>query len=380
MKRSIFPLKSVCLLSILTFMPLSMTAQKKGTVAYSKKINGNDVVICPVKKVTDTIFLKLSSIVESCEFVKLETSPEAFFDRGWHTEISDKYICIKSYGQLPAKLYNKNGNFLRNIGAIGRGPGEYPTLNGLQFNQKGDMLFLLPFGTTRKILVYDISGNHLKDIPLAFTQRKFKAYISPDSIITVLSMPFETDSAICFQQNFKGKLIQKVSPPSYLINRSFDGEVFTNYLTPEFDMYNTATDTLYHYNIKKNTLEPKFAKDYGDRKVLTISREIPGYYYFLIRGEDKVTRMIIVNQKTMDAKYFRLKNDFFGNIEMAPVFSNGYFIGNIAAITLKNQIESALKGKDLTEKERQKLIEFNKTLKIDDNNIIFYGKLKKNYN
>ena len=69
------------------------------------------------------------------------------------------------------------------------------------------MLFLLPFGTTRKILVYDVLGKHLKDIPLVFTQRKFKAYISQDSIITVLSMPFETDSAICFQQNFKGRLI-----------------------------------------------------------------------------------------------------------------------------------------------------------------------------
>ena len=104
MKRSIFPLKSVCLLSILILITLSITAQKKGTIAYSKKINGNDVVICPVKKVTDTLFLKLSSLVESCEFVKLQNTPEAFFDRGWHTEISDKYICIKSYGQLPAKI------------------------------------------------------------------------------------------------------------------------------------------------------------------------------------------------------------------------------------------------------------------------------------
>jgi hypothetical protein len=377
MKRSIFPLKSVFLLCILTFMPLSMSAQKKGTVAYSKKINGNDVIICPVKKVTDSLVLNLSSIVESCEFVKLQTSPEAFFDRGWHTEISDKYICIKSYGQLPAKLFDKKGNFLRDIGAIGRGPGEYSTLNGLQFNQKGDMLFLLPFGTTRKILVYDVMGKHLKDIPLAFTQRKFKAHISPDSIITVLSMPFETDSAICFQQNFKGKLIQKVSPPSYLINRSFDGEVFTNYLTPEFDLYNTAADTLYHYNTKKNTLEAKFTKDFGDMKGITTSREIPGYYYFSTRGQDKVSRMILVNKKTMDARYFRLKNDFFGNIEMSPIFSNGYFIGNIAAITLKKQIESALRGKDLNEKERQKLVEFNNNLKLDDNNVIFYGKLKK---
>jgi len=32
----------------------------------------------------------------------------------------------------------------------------------------------------------------------------------------------------------------------------------------------------------------------------------------------------------------------------------------------------------MTEKERQKLVSFNKDLKPDDNNIIFYGKLKNN--
>jgi hypothetical protein len=369
--------RNVCLfLTVLTFT-IPLIAQKKGVVSYVKRINSHDVVICPVNKVTDTIQLSLSSLIESCEIVKLQTIPEAFFDRAWHTEIADKYICIKSYGQLPAKLYDKSGKFLRNIGAIGRGPGEYPTLNGLQFNVKGDMVFLLPFGNARKILVYDVSGNHLKDIPLAFTQRKFKAFFSSDSIITILSMPFKTDSAICFQQTFKGKVIKKVTPPDYMVSETFDGEIFTNYL-PDFDLFNTCTDTLYHYNTRRNILEPVFAKFYGDRKIFSVSREIPDYYYFSIWGQDKISRWILVNKKSLDAKYFHLKNDFFGNIEATPVFSNGYFINNVAAITLKKQIEAALKGNDLTEKERQKLTDFNKSLKPDDNNIIFFGKLKKN--
>ena len=50
-------------------------------------------------------------------------------------------------------------------------------------------------------------------------------------------------------------------------------------------MYNTAADTLYHYNTKKNTLEAKFKKDFGDMKGITLSREIPGYYYLLTRGQ-----------------------------------------------------------------------------------------------
>ena len=282
-----------CLLIVITF---TFPGCKKRSIAFKTNINGNEVVICPVNKVTDTIQLQLSSLIESCEVVKLQNITDALFDQAWHTEVSDNYICIKSYGQIPAKLYDKNGQFLRNIGSVGRGPGEYPALNGLQFNQKGDMMFLFPFGTARKILAFDVSGNHVMDIPLVFTQRKFKAFFSPDSVITVLSMPFENDSAICYQQTFNGKLIQKISPPSHLLNQSFDGEVFTNYLTPEFDLYNTASDTLYHYNIEKNTLEPKFAKDFGDKKYISISREIPGYYYFSFYNQETGSKKIIVNK------------------------------------------------------------------------------------
>jgi len=370
-------IKSPCFFCILIVIIFTFSECKKNSIAYKTNINGNEIVICPVNKVTDTIRLQLSSLIESCEVVKLQNITDALFDRAWHTEVSENYICIKSYGQLPVKLFDKKGQFLRNIGSVGRGPGEYSALNGLQFNQKGDKIFLFPFGTARKILVYDVSGNQIKDIPLVFTQRKFKAFFSPDSIITVLSMPFENDSAICYQQTFNGKLIQKISPPSYLINQSFDGEIFTNYLTPEYDLYNTASDTLYHYNIEKNTLEPKFAKDFGDKKYISVSREIPGYYYFSFYNQETGSKKILVDKKTLDANYFNLKNDFFGNIDASPVFSNGYFINNVAAITLKKQIEKALNMNDLSEEEKKKLAEFNNSLKQDDNNIIFYGRLKR---
>lgn len=372
----IFSTKPFFTFCILVVLVLTLSHCKKRAIAYETNINGNDVVICPVNKVTDTIQINLSSLVESFEIVKLQNTIEGLIDRAWHTEISKDYICIKTYGQYPAKLFDIHGHYIRNIGSIGRGPGEYSTLNGLQFSPSGDILYLFPFGTTRKILAYDISGNHVKDIPLVYTQRKFKAFFSPDSIITVVSMPFQNDSAICFQQTLDGRLIQKVSPPAHLINQSFDGEVFTNYLTPEYDLFNTASDTLYHYNIEKNTLEPKFTKDFGEAKFISVSREIPGYYFFSFYNKDNPSRKIIVDKTTLDANYFTLKNDFFGNIEVSPVFSNGYFINNIAAITLKNQIEKELRMNNLSESDRKMLVEFNNDLKPDDNNILFYGKLK----
>lgn len=381
MKKSFLNiLRSFSILGSLILFSIISSCSNKKTIAYMTKINGNEVVICPVDKVTDTTQLPLSSLIESCEIIKLETSPEALFGQAWHTEISENYICIKSVGQTPAKLFDKSGKFLRNIGTLGRGPGEYSDLYGLQFNEKEDMLFLLPYGTANKILVYDVQGNQLNDIPLAFTQRAYKAFFSPDSIITILAMPYKNinDSAICFQQDFNGRVIQKVSPPPYLINQSFDGDVYTNYQKNEYDLYITVSDTLYHYNIEENRLVPKFAKDFGDKKYITASFEIPQYYYFYIYNQETGLMSILVDKNTLDARYFYLKNDFFGNIDASPIFSNDYFINIVPPITLKKQIEKALSNKDLSDKEKQKLIDFDKNLNLDDNDIIFYGKLKKN--
>jgi hypothetical protein len=345
---------------------LAFSQCKSKAKAYISEIGGNEVIICPFEKVTDTIYLPLSSLVESCEIVKLQTSDDAFIDYAKCIGITDKYICIKSYGRFPVKLFDRNGQFIRNIGIIGRGPGEYAGLGGLQFNRKGNKLYLIPEFNARSILVYDVEGNILNDIPLVFSQRKFKALISSDSIITVFSMPIANDLAVCFQQSLDGKLIQKVTPPSYLIAQNYNGEVYIG----GSSYYNTITDTLYHYNTLKNRLEPKFALSFKDgRKGYGIYSELPGFYCCF---------NILVDKNTLDANYFYIKNDYWGGIiTSSNVFSNEYFINEVTAIYLKQRLEIAIKNENLDDQMRQKLIDLNNSLSPNDNNIIFFGKLKQ---
>ena len=269
------------------------------------------------------------------------------------------------------------GKYLCDLGIIGRGPGEYSQLYGIQINDKKDLIYLMPFATTRKILVYNKDGVHQKDIPLAYTQRKFKAFVS-DDIVTILSMPFKGDSAICFQQTTSGKLLKSITPAPYMLSESFDGEVFVNHCTADFDMFNTSIDTLYHYNTVKNKLEARFTCEFsGEKKPIRIYREAPLFYYAFYRANDGKSKNILVNKKTLDSKYFVITNDLFGNIRTSPVFYNGYMISNTPAITLKNQIKSALKNNKMTDAMRQKLTDIDNNLKIDDNNIILFGKLKQ---
>ena len=346
--------------------------------SYKVKVNGNDVIVCEVEKVTDTIAVQLSSLVESYNMVILENSTEALIGTAWHTVVTDDYIAINGRNQVPVKLFGTDGRFLGEIGTVGRGPGEYIILNGIQFSYKGDMLNLLPFGNTNKIMVYDIWGNHVMDIPLAYTQRKFKASFLKDSVITIFSMPFETDSVICYQQDYHGKVLGRVDVPDYLINYSFDGEVFSN-LNDNNDFFNTATDTLYNYDVKSNNIVPRFTKDFGGMKAITLSYEIPEYFYFYynIYSGPSQRGNILVNKKTLESNYFKIENNFFGGIEMTNYFNNGWFINNVDAFTLKNKIKTALENNDMDESMRKKLVELDNSLEEGDNNIVFYGKLKK---
>lgn len=370
--------RTVIFTGMLIIISLVFLQAKKDSKARIVRINGNEVVVCAVDDIKDTINIPLSSLVESLEIVKLETTVNALLENAWFTDISEKYICIKSYGRFPAKLFDRKGKYLCDLGLIGRGPGEYSQLYGIQINDKKDLIYMLPFGTTRKILVYDKNGIHQKDIPLAFTQRKFKAFVSEESVVTVLSMPFKGDSAICFQQTIDGKLLRKIEPSPYMISGNFDGELFVNHCTSDFDFFNTSVDTLYHYNTVKNKLEARFTCEFsGEKKPMRIYRELPLFYFALVRSNNGKSNSLLVNKKTLESKYFVITNDLFGGIKTSPVFYNGYLISNTPAITLKNQIKLALKNNKMSEAMRQKLTGIDNNLKIDDNNVILFGKLKQ---
>ena len=79
--------------------------------------------ICDLKAAGDTIDIPLSELVEDCRIVRFETSDEALF-KAWWIEVSDNYICVRQQSNV-VKLYDKDGKFLCNIGAMGNGPGEY---------------------------------------------------------------------------------------------------------------------------------------------------------------------------------------------------------------------------------------------------------------
>ena len=124
---------------------------------------GDTVVSCREADVKEIITLPLSGIVDSLEIIKLDNREEALIG-SYALLIGEHYIGAR-YAGKPYKLFTRQGRFVCDVGAVGQGPGEYTNLYDSQIDDKYDRIYLLPW-PDRKILVYDLKGNYLHDIPL----------------------------------------------------------------------------------------------------------------------------------------------------------------------------------------------------------------------
>ena len=335
----------------------------------------------------DTVILPLSSLLEDCRLVQLETNDDAYF-RQWFTTVTEKYIGVRQQGGNPYKLFNSSGKFLCNVGSIGQGPGEYSgTLYDDIIDEKNELIYLSPF-SGNKIYVFNTSGQHVKNIISPQWLAKPKIFLS-DGILTVLHMAMKHENpnnpaanaanaiAIQFDVN-TGEVLKQLAPPEHLIAKNFDGEIFnTRNATGIFDFVHTDSDTLYHFDVKDNRILPIFTMSYN-------SSEKPYKQYFQLNKDLFFTfvfgkGLVATNLKTKTSSWVKVVNDYYGNIP-APTYiihlRNGFYVNNIQPEQLKDEIERRLSQKNCTDGDRQILKKIQSTLKEGDNNVVFVGKLK----
>jgi hypothetical protein len=106
---------------------------------------------------------KLSEIATDVSYVRLETRPDVLIGYG-SIKPAGKYFLVGTY-KKPIMLFSREGKYIRSIGSVGKGPGEYknPAIN--QIDPIREELFVISSGMDR-IFRYSFSGKLLQDIPL----------------------------------------------------------------------------------------------------------------------------------------------------------------------------------------------------------------------
>ena len=107
--------------------------------------------------------IKLSSLGKHLQYIPLETRPECTIERIHKVELNESYIFVNSFQKL--LQFDKNGNFIRQIGSQGRGPAEY--LSVIDFcvdNEKKEILII----STGRLMAFGFDGKFKRSENISF--------------------------------------------------------------------------------------------------------------------------------------------------------------------------------------------------------------------
>lgn len=373
-------------------------------VAEHQVVNGDTVIECILSKVKQTITMPLSHFAKDFKLVKLDnTTKEMMISITNQVAISDNYIITYSYEGV-SNVFDKKGKFLRNIGSVGNGPGEYhPYASYLQIDEPNNRVYLNGTWTPEDVIcVYSlIDGQYVEKIPLCTKDLTCRFYVDKQKNIvkcTHIPMEGETDY-IAWTQDLEGNLLHSVLAKPYQNENYYIEPWRPGYGRPYFILRNssyvvrfyqyfTVKDSIYHYEEERDRLVPYFTVKYenNDKIPWNWMDELNDYYLLTIFGatsrqdvKSAPSRRILIDKNTLRGAEINLIIDEFGNYpvtDMEVQFTNDYFYYNIPPDELEERIESLLQSSTITEEQRRMLTSTLENITSNDNNYIMLARLK----
>lgn len=360
-------------------------------VAIQEMIGNDNVTTLHLDRVKDTLDLPVSQLLEDFRIVRLDNRDEALIKREF-VSAYDNYICTGGTSQEPCRLFDKTGHFLCQIGANGQGPGEYWAVYDDYVDEANNRIYLMPWNA-KSVLVYDLEGQYLSDIPLPIlTPKGVFAIDTRKQLLTVGLLPInEIEGApIVWQQDFKGNILHMVEAAPYSFKGDYSSEVSSyGNISGIFDFsilsWEPMADTLYYFIPEENRLAPVMTLQQPEEKISHDYMELPNHYIVdLPNGSSKsqygTRTCVIVDKKTQKGAYFRILNDLIGNVPIEKSifhFKNGYFAYTMDPGNLLDNIEAALSRPDrLSEEQSTQLKSLQNSVNANDNNYLFIGKIK----
>ena len=136
-----------CILTIIAFLLFSCNKAKQG-----------DLWEIPVD-IDQNTSIPLSEIAEEITAIELELTNESMINPNQILRIFiiEEEVIVITWTKI--LVFNKGGKFIRSIGSLGQGPGEYINISGAAIDLKNKRLFVLSYPN---FLIYDINGKFLK--------------------------------------------------------------------------------------------------------------------------------------------------------------------------------------------------------------------------
>lgn len=336
----------------------------------------------------------LSEIAESIEYIPLETSNESLIGNVLDVQLTDDYIFISQRirDNKPLLQFDRSGNFIRQIGKIGRGPEEYVAMRGFSIDRDKEIIYVLA-SYNGKVLSYSFDGDYINSFK--FPQSYGPIVWSKDSsFICYQESVNGTEENIFEERNTHNEITQYVRNTFFWQHKlnffaggsSSKKKVFYR-LNNKLHFKSSYNDTVYTYD--KDKIIPKYFLDLKDFRLPDQLRvEVTGesvkspHYYWISPKE--TSRFIFIyyctytrGQLSSDGlitfdKVFRSsfsanKPIFVNDLDGGPEFYPEYVSDSLAICS-----ESALNMKRILNKADTT----NKTTKLKEQLILLKYKFK----
>lgn len=123
-----------------------------------------DTITVPLNR--DSGSIKMSDIIDSLEYIRLETTEQCLIgkvDRIIPAE--DCFLLVDRWKTRSVFIFDRTGKFIRKIAFRGRGPQEYIALTDADYDVDGKQLVILD-SFSRKLLFYSLGGEFIRKIDL----------------------------------------------------------------------------------------------------------------------------------------------------------------------------------------------------------------------
>ena len=368
-------------------------------VATRTLIDGEEMIELDPALLKDTMVIPLSYFTEELQIIKLDGKDEALTGAPY-AYVSDNYIMTGMSGNTPFKLFDRQGNYLANVGSIGQGPGEYRSVYAAKIDEASQRIYMLPFFGSQ-LLAYDFEGKACPSIPLAHERVVGKFALRGDTLLVLASPQPKNFTSCVWTQDLDGNLIHEF--PTERLDFDFRGvTVVSNqnedkHVDLSFWLPNARLDSLYEVNLEKGKLIPRFTAHFkGDALKPHMYGELPGYFVGEAMGQwwqstedkdgniqqrlaDDAPAYYIVDKQTLKGAFYAIENDFLGGerLENPLALEDGCYTTCLDPGELSDQLEKARRSDRLSEQLRKHLTKVQADITENDNNYILYAKLKQ---
>ena len=241
--------------------------------------------------------LMLSEIIDSIEYVKLETSEESIMSKVGEIKVGNKYIYCRDYNLKSIFIFNRKGKFISKLDRLGDGPDQYQHLDKFIINDNETEIEILDFrGDKSRIITYAIDSLEFKStkplfIPTSNSVRKEKDkntyYFSTQQIPNEIGDEVTNSDIIVVNIGQEPiPLLQKkietngtlYSPNTESLTTNKEGEIYASFMFNNsfYRLYQNKVHTLFSVDFGKYSIDNSIGKKSTEEQKLYLSERTEG--------------------------------------------------------------------------------------------------------